>query len=806
MEKHLISLILICALLGSCDLIAQQITISGIVKDGTSGEGLPFATVMVVGAEGIGTTTDMDGSYELTLSQAYPSLQAEFLGYTSQTLALDATRATQVLNFTLGSNDVVLKDVEIIAEKAKYDKSNPAVELMKKVIANKTTNRPGSRGYLQHNQYSSSSLSLNNITEESFEDGALKNFQFLKQYIDTLSADEQILSFYLKEELHRLTYKKRKEAPISELINENKTELDVKFFDQNVEQLLDHLVQKVDVYDNNLFFLNNNFQNPISPGGLNMYRYYLIDSTFTATDTIIHLYTTPSNKSDIGFTGDIYVNNQDKAIVKVDYALDKRANLNFTSDLKLQQQFEYVQGRWVDKHSTFQALFKFLDSGNGVLGKRRIVNTDHRYEKSETGVYDDIIDTSLDYDKEDDTEGYVDFDEFRLGNISSTYTYNPVEGSRLRLGGKTTNKLFKKTLLHAYGAYGLKDERFKYRTGVLHSFNDDFDVNPVHYLEFAMGRDQYALGQDLVAAFRNNLATTFTRGTNTNFVQSRYFHLLYDNEFEKDFRMRFHLKQEQQRGVGTLQFLYTDPADELMKDRILDIVSLGTKLRWAPNEHYLEIGSKRKPIHSKYPIFELQLERTQLEFGDNPEGFTRLELLVFKRLYLGRVGHSDFLIEGGKFWGEGIPYHLLFIPVGNQTYFYQHRAYNMMNFFEFVSDEYVSINYRHYFNGFIMNRLPLIKKLKLRSMITTKALWGNLNDVNSPQSNPAAIQFPASIGQNSFTLGSEPYVESSVALTNIFKLLRIDLVRRFTYLDAPNVPELFGKKGMSVRLKLEASF
>jgi len=852
MKKHLINLILLFGLLictGS-GLSAQQITVTGVVTDGTSGEGLPFATVVVEGNTGVGTTTDMNGSYELSFSSEYSVLIADFLGFESQTLTIDKTRTTQVLNFSLGSNDVKLKDVEIIAEKAKYDKSNPAVDLMKEVISRKDANKPGARGYLQHNQYSASSLSLNNITEKSFEDGALKSFPFLKQYIDTLPSGDQILSFYLKEELHRITYRKRKTAPVNELINETKTELDVKFFDQNVEQLLDHLVQKVDVYDNSLFFLDNNFQNPISAGGLNMYRYYLIDSTMTTTDTVIHLWTTPANKIDIGFTGDIYINNEDKAIVKVHYSLDERANLNYISNLKLQQQFEKEEDRWVDKHSTFQALFKLLNSGDGILGKRRIVNTDHRYSKSHTGVYDDIIDTSLDYDKEDDTEfwlkyraeslgdeqkvlnmidslkdnrtfgiwkkasiavitGYVDFKKFRLGNISSTYTYNAVEGSRLRLGGKTTNKLFPKTMLHGYGVYGLKDERFKYRAGLLRSFNSDFDVNPVHYLEFALGRDQYALGQDLVAAFRNNLATTFTRGENTNFIESRYFHLSYDNEFDKDYRMRFNLKQERQRAVGTLQFSYTDPVDEIIKNRILDLTQIGTKLRWAPNEHYLEIGNKRKPIYSKFPIFEVELEQTFLDYGansGNAESFTRLELLIFKRLYLGRVGHSDFLIEGGKFWGEGIPYHLLFIPEGNQTYFYSHRLYNLMNFFEFVSDEYVSANYRHFFNGFIMNRLPLIRKLKLRTMITAKALWGNLSEINSPQSNPSAIQFPSSIGQNSFILGDEPYLEGSVALTNIFKLLRVDFVKRFTYLDAPNVPELFGKKGLSIRLKLEASF
>ena len=752
------------------------------------------------------------------------------------------------LNFRLESADIIIENVEITAEKAKYDKSNPAVELIKSVVQNRDVNKPGKSGYLKYQQYTSKSLALNEVTHESMQKGVWKQMNFLKEYVDTTGGN-QVVSFFLNEQVEELEYSNGARLR-KRMINEHKTELDMRFFDQNVKQILDHLIQKVDVYDNTLFLLDNNFQNPISRAGLGFYRYYIIDTLQNDRGNVVHLWTTPANKKDIGFTGDVYIQDVDKAIVKVEYALDKRAKLNWAEDVKFKQEYEYTEGQWVDKHSSFQALFNFFNFGNGVLGKSRVVNTEYQFSKSMDEKYGPTLEQMspslenidnadpefwIKYRAQTDGEeeavlnmidslntnkkfgllkkvgqvlisGHWNTGKVEIGPFGSAYTYNPVEGSRVKMGFRTTNKLHPTLHLQGHAAYGFLDKKIKYRLVALKSFNEDFDKNPVHYLAFEFGKEQFGLGQLRNSSYRGNLLTSFVRGTNTQFIATRFHQLIYDREYNSDFRLRLFASQRRHRGVGSLDFMSLDPQEQILKVRDINISTIGTRLRWAPNQHYIQSNTKRIPIHSKYPIFELGIERGIPNLLNSDVDYTKVEFLIFKRIFLSKFGHSDFLVEGGKSFGEGIPYHLLFIPAGNQTFFYQHRKYNMLNFFEFVTDKYFSINYRHFFKGFIMNRIPLINKLGLRSMVTMKAIWGDLDNENNPELDNELIQFPTSVDSDAFLLGQDPYLEGSVAVTNIFKVLRIDLVKRFNYLDSDDIPSLFGKKGLGVRVKLEASF
>jgi len=111
-----------------------------------------------------------------------------------------------------------------------------------------------------------------------------------------------------------------------------------------------------------------------------------------------------------------------------------------------------------------------------------------------------------------------------------------------------------------------------------------------------------------------------------------------------------------------------------------------------------------------------------------------------------------------------------------------------MNFLEFVSDHYASLNIDHCFNGFIFNKIPLLNKLRLREYITFKALYGGIRNENNPTLHPQLYQFPVAADGTplTYSLGKTPYTEGSVGVGNIFKFFRVDLVERFNYLDQPN--------------------
>jgi len=189
-------------------------------------------------------------------------------------------------------------------------------------------------------------------------------------------------------------------------------------------------------------------------------------------------------------------------------------------------------------------------------------------------------------------------------------------------------------------------------------------------------------------------------------------------------------------------------------------------------------------------------------------GYHGVNLKVFKRFYLSVLGYSNLEVEGGKIWGDDLPYMLLHLPRANTTFAYQIFAFNMMNFLEFSSDEYVTWNYEHYFNGFFFNRVPLLRKLKLREVISFKGLYGRLTDKNNPELDPTAVQFLKNANGDpvSYTLASQPYMEASIGVSNLFKFLRVDLVRRLSYLNQPNVPQLWGVKGLAIRGRFKVEF
>jgi len=223
-------------------------------------------------------------------------------------------------------------------------------------------------------------------------------------------------------------------------------------------------------------------------------------------------------------------------------------------------------------------------------------------------------------------------------------------------------------------------------------------------------------------------------------------------------------------------------------------------LRYAPNEEFYQGKIYRIPIHTKYPVFNIDYAVGLKNVFGGEYSYQTLHARIDKRVYLSQLGYSDMFVEGGKIFGQ-VPYPLLTIVRANQTYAYDLYSYNLMNFLEFVGDRYASINIDQHFMGFFFNRVPLFKKLKLREVASFKAIYGGVSDENNPTLHPSLYQFPVTETNEHITypLGSTPYIEGSVGIENIFKFMRVDLVRRFTYLDHPDV----SKYGIRARVKFD---
>ncbi len=252
---------------------------------------------------------------------------------------------------------------------------------------------------------------------------------------------------------------------------------------------------------------------------------------------------------------------------------------------------------------------------------------------------------------------------------------------------------------------------------------------------------------------------------------------------------------------GNLLFDYKATGDEevqyLSEIKLSDV---GFSVRYAPNEKFYQGKTYRIPIPNQYPIIQVNFRAGARGLLGSGYDYQMLTAQVSKVFYLAPFGHSDWTLEGGRVFGA-VPYPLLEIHRANQTYSYQLQAYNLMNFLEFASDKYVALSIQHYFNGFFFNKVPLLRRLKWREVVSFKGLYGGLDAKNQPTDANGLIRFPVDDQGRTVThtLEREPYVEASVGVANIFRIFRVDYVRRLTYTDLPGV----SKWGIRARFKFD---
>jgi hypothetical protein len=274
----------------------------------------------------------------------------------------------------------------------------------------------------------------------------------------------------------------------------------------------------------------------------------------------------------------------------------------------------------------------------------------------------------------------------------------------------------------------------------------------------------------------------------------------YLNEFKNHFSFSVGYKNWTQQAAGGLHYNTVNYNDAMNDLKNLQTSELSLVLRWAPNEKFYQGKTYRIPISFKAPVFTLRYIICIKGFLGGEYNYQNISLNISKRFYLSQLGYTDIVLEGGKIFGK-VPFPLLTVHRANQTYAYQLQSYNLMNFLEFVSDQYVSVQADHCFNGFFFNKIPLLKRLKWREAVTLKVLYGSVSNQNNPNKTPELYQFPLTPEgiPITYSLDSNPYIEGSVAIANIFKFFRIDLVKRFTYLDHPDISQL----GIRARFKFD---
>jgi hypothetical protein len=397
--------------------------------------------------------------------------------------------------------------------------------------------------------------------------------------------------------------------------------------------------------------------------------------------------------------------------------------------------------------------------------------------------------------------GYKAAGPYEVGPINAFYSFNPVEGFRIRVGGRTTPKFSKRIYLENYVAYGFKDEKAKYFLSAAYSLNKKSVYTfPMNYVKVGYQYDTKIPGQELQFVQEDNFLLSFKRGANDKFLYNRIFKAEYVREFGKNLSYNFGFKYWKQSPAGAITF---DKVEGNQNISVPDITTteLSAEFRWAPHEQFYQGKVYRIPIFNQYPIFKLRYIAGIKGLFNSEYNYHNLNLSVFKRMYFSQLGYADISAEGGYIFGK-LPYPLLTVHRANQTYAYQLNSFNLMNALEFISDHYASVNMDYYFNGFILNKMPLLKRLKLREVASAKILYGGVRDENNPATRQSLLNFPkdGTTGTpTTFSLSGKPYVEVSVGLANILKVIRVDVVKRLTYLDNPDI----SKWGIRARVKFD---
>lgn len=855
--RYILLLALLQTVTGFTFLHAQSITsASGIVKDSITGEPLSYVSVYFDNST-IGAMTDDNGKFSLQNDKGLKKLIVTSLGFDTRIIDLKAGKKNDGLDILLSSTSFAISEVVIKPKREKYTrKDNPAVELIKKVIEHKDDNRIESKDEYQTEVYEKLSMSLDNFNPNLDKNKFMKKFKFIKNYLDTSEFNgKPILTLSVRENISDVYYRKSPKTTKTITKAKRLQGIDQTIDEGGITSNLEEIFQSINIFDNNIPILLNRFVSPLSSAlATSYYKYYIMDTLDVGGDTCVDLAFVPVNSESYGFTGRLYITlDGNYAVKKFVLNIPANINLNWVDKLRIEQEFKRMpDSTWVVSNENTYINFYIVkgtqqlyahqlrnydkydfnvqraDSVFALLGPSHIlpdataqtdtfwIHNRHVPLKDKENALDDLLAQCrkvpafnvIIKTAEILISGYVPTagnrksNKFDIGPMNTLFGANHLEGFRMRVGGMTTANLNPYWFASGYLAYGTNDRKLKYNAKLTHSFNKKEyheGENPVNNLSVMQEYDVYTPGQDFLFTSKDNIFVAWKVGEPVTKMQYiRKTMLQYEKEWLNGLTWKSWVYNQNNEAAGTLQYIQRDEAGHLLRKKSITTSELGTQFRFAPGERaYSGRAGKESQFNlsKDAPIFRLSHQMGFKGVLGGDYNYNHTEFSAEKRIWLSSFGHIDAQLKAGKVWNK-VPFPLLILPNTNQSITIQPEAFHMMSALEFITDQYVSFNATYYMKGWILNRIPGIKWLRLREVISFNGIYGGLSDKNNPSLTPNLFLLP----DGTRPLGKMPYMEASIGFENIFKILRIDYYRRLTYLNQPNI-----KKG-GIRVALRFTF
>lgn len=818
--KSLFILIVFC--LGAFIASAQETVIRGKITDANSGDPIPYVNVVFQGTS-IGVTSDFDGNYELKTSSPSDTLIVSYIGYKVKK-RLITKGTTQTINLQIEEDVTKLQEVVFVAGE------NPAFEVLRNVVRNKNKNDKRKFTAYEYDTYTKIEIDIDNLSDKFRERKMVKKITQVLDSIDRIAGEDgkPILPLFITESVSKIYYRDNPSLKYENILKSKINGVGVED-GTTVTQLVGSSFQEYNFYQNWLNILAKDFVSPIADGWRLYYEYDLMDSLYVGDDYCYRLDFFPKSPQDLAFTGSMWITKADFALKQIDASIGKQANINFIEKIKIQQELEPTdEGAWLPvKNRVLIDISEVTGRAAGMLAKfytsnkNFVVNKPHPQSFYESPIvmeedaraneqeefwdslrHEPLTQTEKNVYKMIDTlqnipvvktytdifkivvGGYYSAGKIDIGPYISVLAINNIEGIRIQPGFKTNEKFSTKWVFGGQLGYGFKDEKIKYMAFVQNIMSRKrwttltvrarSDISRVGIDEESVGDNFLLLASQRFGVFRRGYY----------FNEAR---IDFKRELFKGFSQRIGFKYNTFK--PTFEFAYFDQPDDIPNSGIrqnYETAEFIFESRYARDELFIQSDNERLSLGtSRWPIITIRYTKGIKGILNSNFDYDKLRLSVYRRLRFGPLGVGYMTLTGEKVFAT-LPYPLMSLHLGNQTPLFTSITYNMMNYGEFISDRFASLQYSHHFEGFLLNRIPLMRKLKWRLVGTANVIYGGLS-----QSNRNIISPTLPDGEPTLPFGyfepNRPYVELGYGVENIFRFFRVDFVHRLSYLENPDI-------------------
>ena len=805
---------------------AQETVITGKITDAKTNQAIPFANIFFKGTT-IGVSGNFEGKFSISTKYPGDSLTVSSLGFIGVSKPIIKGRV-QTLNFQLIPATITIPEVYV------FPGENPAHRIIREAVKNKKKYNLENLDAFQKETYSRIEVAINSISDDFKARPSMKPFKPLFDSLMVAAGKDGslVLPVLFSETTSEVYVNKNPERKKEIILGSKVNGVGLEHTHEFVSQVVGTSFHDYNFNNNYIKILDRNVMSPIANGCFGYYKYYILDSVFIDNHYCYEIQIMPKRKNDVVFTGKIWIQDTTFAMKRVVVSIDKTADLNFIEKYRVQQDLNSVDGNiWVPKKTRVLIDFSQVsDSSFGMLARfylsdsKYVVNQprdlkfysprlEYRYDandhdkdywrlkrpekltETELSIYSSIdsinnfprVKTYVDI-IETVVTGYYRVKGLEFGPYLLLYGYNKVEGSRFRLGFKTNAEFSKKWVFKGYAAYGTLDRKFKY-SGTVERFLSRKNWTKVGFM---YKNDVEGLGViDGFYTVNNMFALSTQLGLIDKMREIKRYRLWFESDIFRGFNQKIVLSTDYFSPLGNYVFEYF--TDDTKTTRSSEIRSTEIILvsRYSPKETVLVSNNTRIGIGSqKAPLFTFRYTLGIKGALGSDFNYHKLSLKVSQKVKLFSMGRFWYEIQGSKVFNQ-LPYPLLQIMPGNETFIYSKKSYNMMNFLEFVTDQNLSFRFVYNFEGALLGKIPLIRSLKLRAVASTNIVYGSLDMKNrfyDPDTNPTGILPKTTLdgvpltSYRTFEKG-KPYIEVSYGIENIFRVIRIQVFHRLSYLD-----------------------